>query len=273
MTHNHNNVENLILDTSADIHQLSIPLQRLGILGFFYMKVYHDGSFIDLTTDTTWASQFFTKFFEEKYRTHEINDHMFVFEDISLWELNSHNTIWQEAKDLFGFGNGITITKKTKLYNEKYCFYSSAENKQINNFYLNHIHILKQFIAYFNEKTARLMQKVEPYKLLIPQTYIDEKSNTYPCHSYNIKDFLTELEGVYLEGIESFARLSKREFGILKWLASGKSAKEIGTILNISNRTVEQHIKNLKLKLKCFKTSQLTNIASKYQLDVLFKEI
>lgn len=269
----HDNINNIILDTADSVRQLCCPLQHLGIAGFFYIKIFNDGTFIDLTTDPDWASQFFNKFFAGQYDVNVIKDHMFVFEDISLWELNQHNTIWQEAKSLFGYGNGISITKRSKYYNEKYCFYTSIENKQINEFYLNNIHLLKQFIGYFNEKTVKIMQKAQSNKLIIPRIYIEKDISDDPCGSRNVKEFIKELEGVYIDGGESFARLSKREMDILKWLVLGKSAKEIGAILTISSRTVEQHINNLKIKLKCFKTSQLTNIAMKYQLDEFFRDL
>jgi DNA-binding CsgD family transcriptional regulator len=51
--------------------------------------------------------------------------------------------------------------------------------------------------------------------------------------------------------------VSSREFDCLELLAQGKSAKEIGLILNISSRTVETHIDNLKDKLGFLSKKQL----------------
>lgn len=43
------------------------------------------------------------------------------------------------------------------------------------------------------------------------------------------------------------------------YLLRGMSAKEIGRALNISNRTVENHIEHIKYKLGCNSRSQITN--------------
>ena len=45
--------------------------------------------------------------------------------------------------------------------------------------------------------------------------------------------------------------LTARETDVLKWTADGKTAYEISRILNISESTVNFHIKNIMLKLDC----------------------
>ena len=42
--------------------------------------------------------------------------------------------------------------------------------------------------------------------------------------------------------------ISKREAQCLYYMSQGKSVKQISKILNISNRTVESHISNIKVK-------------------------
>jgi DNA-binding CsgD family transcriptional regulator len=47
----------------------------------------------------------------------------------------------------------------------------------------------------------------------------------------------------------SDARLTRREREVLKWIALGKTSKEIGDILAISGRTVEWHTHRAMKKL------------------------
>lgn len=61
------------------------------------------------------------------------------------------------------------------------------------------------------------------------------------------------------EPITRFLRhpnLSKRETEILQWIAAGKSQQDIADILNISNRTVEVHLKSSRNKLFALTTAQ-----------------
>ena len=54
-------------------------------------------------------------------------------------------------------------------------------------------------------------------------------------------------------------RSTIREKEILKLIAEGRSSKEIGGFLGISNRTVERHRSNMKAKLSVRKTAELVH--------------
>lgn len=62
--------------------------------------------------------------------------------------------------------------------------------------------------------------------------------------------------------------LSKREIEILQWIAAGKSQHDIGTILSISHRTVEVHIKSAREKLCALTTAQA--VARAIALGLIF---
>ena len=62
-------------------------------------------------------------------------------------------------------------------------------------------------------------------------------------------------------------KISSRQADCLFWLMRGKNAKEIGKILNISHRTVEKHIENMKEALNVRNKSQLIDIA--YENDFI----
>lgn len=56
-------------------------------------------------------------------------------------------------------------------------------------------------------------------------------------------------------------KLTNRQSECLFFLLRGKGAKEIGKILGISYRTVEEHIEQLKLKFNCYTKSELISSA------------
>jgi DNA-binding CsgD family transcriptional regulator len=55
--------------------------------------------------------------------------------------------------------------------------------------------------------------------------------------------------------------VTKREKECINGLIDGLTAKEIAKILNISHRTVEKYIENIKFKLECKNLKQLIAVA------------
>lgn len=58
--------------------------------------------------------------------------------------------------------------------------------------------------------------------------------------------------------------LSKKEIECINWMIKGKSSYEMALILNISRRTVEAHMNNIKKKLNCYKQFQVGYLIGKY---------
>lgn len=57
---------------------------------------------------------------------------------------------------------------------------------------------------------------------------------------------------------EAMIQLTSREKDVLRWTAEGKTAWEIGTIVNITERTVNFHIANAMEKLNCINKTAAT---------------
>jgi DNA-binding NarL/FixJ family response regulator len=67
-------------------------------------------------------------------------------------------------------------------------------------------------------------------------------------------------------GVKSLGELTSREREVLQLLAEGNSRKEIGTILNISTRTVEFHKRRIMERLKAKSTAELIRHAVRHGL-------
>ena len=66
--------------------------------------------------------------------------------------------------------------------------------------------------------------------------------------------------------VERSAALSSREREVLRYVADGKSNKEIGVILSISTRTVETHRARLMRKLGLHSMNQLVRYAIRHRI-------
>lgn len=252
------------------IHSIIKPLEALGIIGFFFARMYPDGHFVDLTTNAVYSEFFFKKFYAQTYSLETITSHMLIEPGVSLSELNPHMQNWQDNRHYFNIGNAITLSRNYENYYENYHFFADKDNYAINQFYLNHIDFLYQFVDYFKQKASPLILKGESSKFVTPEKYLAQKPSLV---SENSKDFavqrimkILQNNNMPIAKIEAH-RLSKTELMCLSYLIQGKSAEEISIILSRSKRTIERHIENSKQKLNCHKISQLAYLLGKLNID------
>jgi DNA-binding CsgD family transcriptional regulator len=58
---------------------------------------------------------------------------------------------------------------------------------------------------------------------------------------------------------QNMRAVTNRELEVLFWLSNGLSTKEIAGEMNISPRTVEDHISNVRQKTSLYRRSQLVS--------------
>ena len=74
------------------------------------------------------------------------------------------------------------------------------------------------------------------------------------------------LDGVFNTPESAAPLLSSRQREVLQLVAEGHSAKEIGTILSISSKTVEFHKGSIMKKLDLHSTAELTRYALEHRI-------
>jgi DNA-binding NarL/FixJ family response regulator len=103
-----------------------------------------------------------------------------------------------------------------------------------------------------------------------PQELITAIREAMQGRTYVTPMIAGELIGSYKNGnlraAESSAALSPRQREVLQLLADGKSTKEIGALLNISNRTAEFHKYRMMEQLKIKTSAELVQYAVKHGL-------
>jgi len=119
--------------------------------------------------------------------------------------------------------------------------------------YLNYSSLLKAFIHYFKEKCRAILQSdTVPYLSLcdlIGNSFITSAIQKNKNDLDKIYKYLKEIGCT--DELKKAGLLSPRERECVKLLLKGKSAKESGRILDLSFRTVEHYIENIKHKFQC----------------------
>jgi DNA-binding CsgD family transcriptional regulator len=280
---------------AAHVAEIARPLESIGVIGLVYMRLYPDGSLINLAGRPNWTELYYKQVFAGNYNEKDMTDHLCFDEGASLWAMNQDNQVWQDIKNNFGYGNGITLYQQHELFKEMTMLYSQSENYAINHFYLNHLDILNQFKQYFTEQARSLIQQAEQLKDSFVHPCLPSKNSPIAdtCSVTTlISDILQKLETkkspltwdalFQLSTAQIDQRLTKRTYPIdlgthqitlskmeiktIIELIKGKHAGEIACALGIKQSTVESYLLNLKNKLGVNLKSELVSCIINNQL-------
>lgn len=229
-----------------EINEVINPLiTHFGLDSFNYHRIYNDNSQIRTGNTPNWQRHYLKqKLYQQSI--FELPAHNYVKSRIIWSNIDTHNVILQEAKK-FGINYGITLVEPLIDGCEFYFLGTTTNNRTVINKYLSNFYLLEKFIANFHNAAASIFAKIEPQRLIIK----DWQQNTLKFASVNIIDKFTFLASIY--GY-SFTR---RELDCIPLLLKGLSAKQIALHLEISFRTVEVYINNLKYKTKTTNKSEL----------------
>lgn len=241
--------------------------EQMEISYFCYTRRYNDGRITFLPSNFDCSRYFFGK---------EVFPYIW-FSGIPFQHLQSGYTFWDIARrvsppdrnigtDLasnFGLSCGIEIIQKYDHYCDFYCFASKNAN-----IYFIPIQQFYQYIFYFKQECQLALQAAHEAKLLLPRAEVALS----PIPIINADQTLVsankslDIKRYYLEGEYRGVFLTRREVEILRLLDSGAPVKSLANKLNISTRTFEHHITNIKDKLNVSRANEVLNIARSHHI-------
>lgn len=229
--------------SATHVAEIAKSLEAIGIAGLFYMRIYRDGSAINLTSCASWTDFFFERLHAGAYQGEDITKHLFIRPGISLWALNPGNQIWQEGKDKFGYGQGVNVCNTYESYQEIFSLYSTKDNDAINHFYINQTDQLKQLKQDFLSKAFDFIQQAEHQRSLYsPHTLFEKKIlSNFNKQKQSIITPVNTGPYVLHKDTHEPAYLPVQQGRCLKYLMEGQSAKEIARTMGLSPRTVEYY--------------------------------
>lgn len=239
----------------------SFFIQPLGLTTFGYKRVYQNGQYLFLSTNEDWL----------QYHYKNVKDHGTFFQEaMDTAHLNSsYKVLWPavpgdhflEALNHFGMWHGINFYKWKGDYLELWTFSTSPDRGGISQIYLNTLQYFEDFIHYFNLKSNEIINVNEGEKLaqLEHKLIVPPPSDTSFNPLSKIIDQI-KIDKCVVSSPNGIITLTKRESECFKLLGTGKSAKEVAAILNISSCTVECYINQVKEKTGCYSKSKLLKI-------------
>lgn len=223
---------------------------------FSYVKFFADGKVLRLSTSNSWTQKYMELgLFNEVNYNHPQIQNIVMNGDQSFLKVGMPRGKFNQALYEHDIWNSLTIAKRETNAVETWCFGTKRDNEKMLDFYLNNMRILNHFILYFMEKTHDIITSCRTEDLIVTQGLRAESSQS---ENESVRQFLaqTSIKRFWI-GDQEY--LSRREVECLQYLLRGQSLKSIAQLLNISIRTVETHINNIKRKLGCNYKSELLN--------------
>jgi DNA-binding CsgD family transcriptional regulator len=230
------------------------PLFKVNITTFAYFRFFENGRYLYLCNDLKWVEYCLQNVQDNNTSLgleikHASTDNFYCF----LWPTTPQDKLLTALYN-FNIWHGLSIFKKLQDSVELWGFASAKENYFMPNFYVNNIEKLKDFTRLFNDKAKKLIDITDQSKLAIYKNSIADSYNfndPYASREFNKFILATDIKKYPIIAQNREVFLSRRENQCLNYLSFGKTAKEIGKELNISNRSVELYLKNIKNKLSC----------------------
>ncbi|MBY0500637.1 MAG: helix-turn-helix transcriptional regulator [Alphaproteobacteria bacterium] len=275
-------IYNFIETHCNEVENFISPLKKFRIYYLSFSRVYKNGKVIFFCSDTNWLETKFTHklfdyngFFPAEKEIIEHNHDKYVYAGDFDPNNRLQDFFYQSNK-----WNSLDIYDRKENYVDIIHFGSNRENIHAYDFYLNNLKILEdtlgRFVEVFKEKMDEFYRKYDlsllsfcdsskqSEQIVNENLFCDQESkNEYQCvdELWNKNTQLTRnIKKIPLFLNSETVYISFREAQCLLFLSRGRTVKEIGKELDLSPRTVESYIENIKNKTGIICRSTLVDI-------------
>ena len=256
------------LHSVGRVKEICKPLtEYLGIRFFGYMKLYNDCSYLLLHNG---YNDFIRKHMEtirgqDAHFKNEFRNTLADGPNFFLWPIK-YKTLSpiSSLHDEFNIWHGFSINYRHPEYIEHFAFAFNKNADDKSHFYLQNASLLAKFCDYFKIQVYDLIDCANKNKLAI----YEDKFDISCLEKIEIKrkEFFDEINKPnnrqLINQNGDLIKLTKREADCMSIFMQNRTIKEIGKHLELSPRTVERYIENVKQKLGVNYKSQLVDIFS-----------
>jgi DNA-binding CsgD family transcriptional regulator len=236
-----------------DMVQITKPLTDIGLSYFTFDRTYQDGSHLRLTNAGKWIESYYRT---ELYKAAVFEKDPRLFSNgFVFWSWLNREPIYSAAAE-HDIDHGLTIIEKHEQYADFFHFGTTRDKYIPPEEVINKIEYLYRFVAFFKQKMRCVIVEAENTRIALPgpaetKIQLDDLRQQGGIGQLSELFKKTEVTRLYLGEEFDNAYLTKREIAVLGLLKDGKKPVEIAAELELSSRTLETHIKNIKEKFKC----------------------
>jgi len=246
---------------AKDVSEICKPLfERFGIRYLDYCLFYNNGTGFILISDAKWFEHYFTSKFKIGSTVCESGMH--------LWANYLGDEPVSDAVNHYNYDYPISIFKKHKNYCEYFDIATYKGNHKILDFYYNNADLLDNFFNYFKFKAQKIIKTAIKQKFVIPRGMQGGVIANLADERQAFLELIKQKK-YYLDVSDPKKYLTKRERDTLQHFSKGHTMKEIGRAMNISPRTVEEYLANIRNKFGVDNKSGLIKLISDLNIDEL----
>lgn len=247
---------------SAKISDLCHPISKLFNVKYFsHTRAFHNGQFTSLMTEPDLTDCFLKKKLPISFshgKGFYLQEGHYIA-DCLLHESGTKEKL-KMLWDAYNVRYMISIIQKNTNYDDMFSFGLDVEDIHSVSLFLNNLQMIKHFILHFKSESRGLLNKIIPVRysneyFASPKIHSDKSSISDEEKEVFFKSLT--LKKVPVQGLLGDVLLSQREYECLSYANKSHSLKEIAQCMNLSPRTVETYLNNLKSKLGVEKRSEL----------------
>jgi len=248
-----------------DMQDICQPLKQIGITFFCYSEFTSDNTLTTLVSSYNIPRYYFTN---EGYKVDPfMNNPVISIPGLYLVESHANNNSQREFLQMLksnGAAESFSIVKFIQNGMRHYHFGMAHRNPAEINYCISNYDLFEAFILYFHEKAERLLNCSD--KIIIPKFTLDLPSDTLgdtiAQDDLKRRRFLDAIEydTVKFDAVPTKKPFTSRERQCLSLVIKGKSAKNIAKNLDLSVRTIEFYMNNIKKKTDSRTIAELISI-------------
>ena len=246
---------------------ICLPLKIINIDSFTYLRFYKGGSVLRIETNLEY----------NKYMLNNaaVNTYQFIIDRIANGEKVtlpfSPTDIVTSALEHCGIKAILSSFYSKDDYIEGWGIFSSRNDLDLTPSFISNIQLIERFIVYFNNVAKDLIQRAEKDKILFHSTLMTTDFDIV-CQQEKVKNFLKSTEPETWQMKVSnllYVKLTRTEVICLTYLLYGHSYKVIAGILNVSHKTIEKHMENIRAKTGLHCKQRLLQVFAQSDLHIL----
>lgn len=261
------NTNHPFLSLSTQMAELCEPLKLFGIHHVTYMKQYKNGQRISLSNIPSWIEDYYNlRLYESSLLEKPIFDAKPTF-NIILGDYDLD--VRRHGKLYYNTLHNIIIVDYQHDGSETYLFGTSPDNQKAIHYLSNNRDILYHFIMYLKDSGKDIFIQAARHTLIIPQdtcvsAHADWLNDQDALADFDLKrdDFYSRTpirKFILRDKNNQEVQFTQRELACIHHLLDYKTATETAALMNLSPRTVESYIENIKNKLGCSTKAEVIN--------------